>query len=251
MSFSAGKPPACRDRGLTLCAPSCPVVVLGNRVPLATSSTSSVSRTRRRGTTLLSRARPVPLQPRPVGASPMADGGPGRSVWALGHPPRLGPADGLSRLQCTARHHPYASWAKMVDCRDLPITPSDENNSCEQTTDHREPRPEVLGVGPEPRPKLMALGGDGGLTLSTPRAMNRIYRSPVRVLHFDCEGQASMGTWPRCAHRRQRTSIRGSPRRIPRIGAPLSCRTAHALGDPERGPAAQLIVFGVDARRRR
>ena len=42
-----------------------------------------------------------------------------------------------------------------------------------------------------PKPKLLTLGGDHSLALASLRALHKIYRQPIAVLHFD----AHLDTW--------------------------------------------------------
>ncbi|KAK2469897.1 hypothetical protein H9L39_18712 [Fusarium oxysporum f. sp. albedinis] len=88
--------------------------------------------------------------------------------------------------------NPYQSWAKLIDCGDIPITPFDNNIAREQMTQA------LTQLGQHhttsslsSKPKLMILGGDHSLTLPALRALNKIHGRPIRVLHFD----AHLDTW--------------------------------------------------------
>lgn len=79
--------------------------------------------------------------------------------------------------------NPYASWATILDCGDMPITPFDNGLALTQmTAGYREllSRPGKNIV----RPRLVTLGGDHSLALPALRALNEIY-GKVTVLHFD------------------------------------------------------------------
>ncbi|KAK3180816.1 hypothetical protein K4F52_007907 [Lecanicillium sp. MT-2017a] len=91
-----------------------------------------------------------------------------------------------------ANINPYNSWAKVIDCGDIPITPYDNNIAREQMTQglkHLGGHKTVSSVSS--KPKLITLGGDHSLTLPALRALNEIHGRPVRVLHFD----AHLDTW--------------------------------------------------------
>ncbi|KAM0527468.1 hypothetical protein ACHAPS_002834 [Verticillium nonalfalfae] len=88
--------------------------------------------------------------------------------------------------------NPYQSWATVVDCGDVPITPMDNGIALQQMTEafaelgKRRPLSSSMR-----RPKLMTLGGDHSLALPALRALREIYGQPIRVLHFD----AHLDTW--------------------------------------------------------
>ncbi|KAI9742618.1 MAG: hypothetical protein M1818_003759 [Claussenomyces sp. TS43310] len=94
-----------------------------------------------------------------------------------------------------AGFNPYTSWAKILDCGDIPITPMDNALALVQMTSafttlgyHRSTHTSLYpGVGP----KLITLGGDHSLALPALRAVNAIHGGPVAVLHFD----AHLDTW--------------------------------------------------------
>ncbi|KAM4055331.1 arginase family protein [Hirsutella rhossiliensis] len=88
--------------------------------------------------------------------------------------------------------NPYQSWAKIVDCGDIPITPFDNNIAREQMTQALKSLGERASVSAlSPKPRMVTLGGDHSLTLPALRALNHVYGRPVRVLHFD----AHLDTW--------------------------------------------------------
>lgn len=102
--------------------------------------------------------------------------------------------------------NPYKSWARVLDCSDIPITPLDHELAYQQMTEA------FLELGTRPRawagdanasdakdvrieytrhPKLIALGGDHSITLPALRALRTIYQEPIAVVHFD----AHLDTW--------------------------------------------------------
>ncbi|KAJ4411313.1 hypothetical protein N0V85_003838 [Neurospora sp. IMI 360204] len=94
--------------------------------------------------------------------------------------------------------NPYASWATIIDCGDIPITPFDNAVALEQMTEaflelgSRSPPVDENGKGKlMGKPKLITLGGDHSLALPALRALKKIYGREVRVVHFD----AHLDTW--------------------------------------------------------
>ena len=94
--------------------------------------------------------------------------------------------------------NPYKSWASILDCGDIPVTPTDnalaERQMYEAFLE--------LGTRPVPnarksssisagKPKLVTLGGDHSIALPALRALYKIYQKPITVLHFD----AHLDTW--------------------------------------------------------
>lgn len=81
--------------------------------------------------------------------------------------------------------NPYRSWASIIDCGDIPITPMDNAIALQQMTEafrelaRRKPLSSTLE-----RPRLITLGGDHSLALPALRALKEVY-GPLRVLHFD------------------------------------------------------------------
>jgi agmatinase len=96
-----------------------------------------------------------------------------------------------------AGHNPYMSWAKIVDCGDVPVTPFDNRVAFEQMTEaYLELGARATAASAETnayraKPKLITLGGDHSLALPALRALNKVYGGPVAVLHFD----AHLDTW--------------------------------------------------------
>ncbi|KAK0711660.1 agmatinase [Lasiosphaeris hirsuta] len=88
--------------------------------------------------------------------------------------------------------NPYRSWAKILDCGDIPITPMDNAVALAQMTaaftelGQRGTASDVIQ-----KPRLITLGGDHSLALPALRALKEIYGQPLRVLHFD----AHLDTW--------------------------------------------------------
>ncbi|ABN67305.1 agmatine ureohydrolase (agmatinase) [Scheffersomyces stipitis CBS 6054] len=91
-----------------------------------------------------------------------------------------------------ANFNPYASWAKIVDCGDLPITPMDNSIAFTQMTKGFE---ELLlrrssNSSSELPPRYVALGGDHSVLLPHLRALHEVY-GRINVIHFD----AHLDTW--------------------------------------------------------
>ncbi|CZT51674.1 related to agmatinase [Rhynchosporium secalis] len=88
--------------------------------------------------------------------------------------------------------NPYSSWASILDCGDIPVTPLDNAVALTQMTSaylelgHRTPISSVITY-----PKIISLGGDHSLALASLRALRMIHKSPIAVLHFD----AHLDTW--------------------------------------------------------
>lgn len=90
-----------------------------------------------------------------------------------------------------AGFNPYTSWAHILDCGDIPVTPFDNELAFVQMTaayTELALRPSVSG---RQKPKLLTLGGDHSLTLPALRALYTAYGGPIAVLHFD----AHLDTW--------------------------------------------------------
>ncbi|KAE8454137.1 hypothetical protein EG329_005061 [Mollisiaceae sp. DMI_Dod_QoI] len=88
--------------------------------------------------------------------------------------------------------NPYMSWAKILDCGDVPVTPFDNAVALTQMTSaylelgHRSSLSSVV-----PKPKIITLGGDHALALAALRGLNKVYGQSIAVLHFD----AHLDTW--------------------------------------------------------
>jgi hypothetical protein len=90
-----------------------------------------------------------------------------------------------------AGFNPYTSWAKILDCGDIPVTPFDNAMALTQMTAGYT---ELLGrmthssssTAPYFKyPKLITLGGDHSLALPALRALSALHGEPIAVLHFD------------------------------------------------------------------
>ncbi|KAL9106243.1 MAG: hypothetical protein Q9227_008711 [Pyrenula ochraceoflavens] len=102
-----------------------------------------------------------------------------------------------------AGFNPYQNWAKILDCGDIPISPFDNALALRQMSEaylelgSREayaPPPtatKASTAGKLNHPKLITLGGDHSIALATLRALQRLYNTPITVLHFD----AHQDTW--------------------------------------------------------
>ncbi|KAI9764172.1 MAG: hypothetical protein M1840_008654 [Geoglossum simile] len=98
--------------------------------------------------------------------------------------------------------NPYTSWATILDCGDIPVTPFDNAIALAQMSQAflqlgsylpaYTGSPHTLrDVGKDRKLKLITLGGDHSIALPALRALNKIYGHPMAVLHFD----AHLDTW--------------------------------------------------------
>ncbi|KAI5919921.1 agmatinase [Camillea tinctor] len=91
--------------------------------------------------------------------------------------------------------NPYQNWAKILDCGDIPVVPTDNALAVEQmSTAFAElgSRAAVTpSLSPSGKPRLITLGGDHSLALPALRALHAVYGQKLRVLHFD----AHLDTW--------------------------------------------------------
>ncbi|KAL9068060.1 MAG: hypothetical protein Q9157_006624 [Trypethelium eluteriae] len=96
--------------------------------------------------------------------------------------------------------NPFNSWAKIIDCGDIPVTSYDNAYALKQIeeghhyilsrpphTDSKQPGPSKKG---KTLPRVITLGGDHTITLPLLRSMNREY-GPITVIHFD----SHLDTW--------------------------------------------------------
>ncbi|PNS19840.1 Arginase [Sphaceloma murrayae] len=98
-----------------------------------------------------------------------------------------------------AKLNPYSSWATVMDCGDIPITPFDNMLALRQMTEaftqlsERLPAPANIKSPSnyQQHPKLMTLGGDHSIALPALRALRKAYNQPITVVHFD----AHLDTW--------------------------------------------------------
>lgn len=92
--------------------------------------------------------------------------------------------------------NPYTSWARIVDCGDIPITPFDNSLALRQMTEaftelgNRSPFADTSTVA-RSKVKIITLGGDHSIAMPALRALKSIYGQPMAVLHFD----AHLDTW--------------------------------------------------------
>ncbi|KAK2765646.1 hypothetical protein FQN54_008502 [Arachnomyces sp. PD_36] len=95
--------------------------------------------------------------------------------------------------------NPYQSWAKILDCGDIPVTPLDNALAERQmyeaflelgTRPVPNPRTDSASIS-SGKPKLVTLGGDHSIALPALRALYETYQKPITVLHFD----AHLDTW--------------------------------------------------------
>ncbi|KIV98903.1 agmatinase [Verruconis gallopava] len=98
-----------------------------------------------------------------------------------------------------AKINPYTSWATIIDCGDIPVTPFDNALALRQLTEAFEElgdRPPTAAAAASTKdyrrfPKLLTLGGDHSIALAALRALSSVYKQPISVVHFD----AHLDTW--------------------------------------------------------
>ena len=90
-----------------------------------------------------------------------------------------------------ANFNPFTSWAKIIDCGDIPVTPMDNNLAFKQMTmAFEELLLEHNSTQSQTSPRYIALGGDHSVILPHLRALHKVY-GPINVIHFD----AHLDTW--------------------------------------------------------
>ncbi|KAI9807067.1 MAG: hypothetical protein M1825_005784 [Sarcosagium campestre] len=85
------------------------------------------------------------------------------------------------------------SWARIIDCGDIPISPFDNELAVRQMNDaffELGSRPEARTDYPKINttskgPKLLIFGGDHSIALPSLRALHKIHEQPIAVVHFD------------------------------------------------------------------
>ncbi|KAF8541152.1 arginase [Trichophaea hybrida] len=96
--------------------------------------------------------------------------------------------------------NPFNSWARVLDCGDIPVTSYDNEYAIKQienghhTLLSRRPTVDASKPGPNHKgrtlPRIITLGGDHTIVLPILRSVNREY-GPVTVIHFD----SHLDTW--------------------------------------------------------
>lgn len=98
--------------------------------------------------------------------------------------------------------NPYKSWAKVVDCADIPVTPFDNELAVRQmvegytellsrNTTYKDTKKSKKNKGTKfSVPRIITIGGDHSIALTALRALHKIY-GPITVIHFD----AHLDTW--------------------------------------------------------
>ncbi|KAK4935565.1 hypothetical protein LTR10_023390 [Elasticomyces elasticus] len=92
--------------------------------------------------------------------------------------------------------NPYQSWPHILDCGDIPVTPFDNALALHQMTSaytelvSRQPL-SYTNPPSHTHPKLISLGGDHSIALAALRALEKVHKRPIAVLHFD----AHLDTW--------------------------------------------------------
>ncbi|PTB37273.1 uncharacterized protein TrAFT101_011008 [Trichoderma asperellum] len=106
--------------------------------------------------------------------------------------------------------NPYESWAKVLDCGDIPVVPIDPVLAMEQMG---EALTELMShatsdKSPWSHPRLVLLGGDHSIVLPMLRALNRVRKEPVALLHFDAHiDTMDPDSYPRKAWKSQASEI--------------------------------------------
>jgi agmatinase len=98
-----------------------------------------------------------------------------------------------------ANLNPYTSWASILDCGDIPITPFDNKLALHQMSlAYEEMATRDAPVSSTDsaatylkHPKIVTLGGDHSIALPALRALHKKYGKPIAVVHFD----AHLDTW--------------------------------------------------------
>lgn len=88
--------------------------------------------------------------------------------------------------------NPYQSWAKVMDCGDIPVTPMDNQLALKMMDAAYEnllDRNSTAAESPLP-PRFASLGGDHSVILPILRQLHKIY-GPISVIHFD----SHLDTW--------------------------------------------------------
>jgi len=105
----------------------------------------------------------------------------------------------LRGFNARAGLNPYLSWAKILDCGDIPVSPFDNDLALKQMVagynDLLKHKP-ASSSSPSPYfkyPKLITLGGDHALALAALRTLVALHGEPLAVLHFD----SHLDTWHR------------------------------------------------------
>ncbi|KAL1305064.1 hypothetical protein AAFC00_002002 [Neodothiora populina] len=96
--------------------------------------------------------------------------------------------------------NPFDSWAKVIDCGDIPVTSYDNEWAIQQIEEGhnsilmREPatNAHMKGISKAGKtlPRVITMGGDHTITLPLLRSMNKAY-GPITVVHFD----SHLDTW--------------------------------------------------------
>lgn len=102
--------------------------------------------------------------------------------------------------------NPYRSWARVLDCGDIPVTPLDNQIALRQLAEAYVElglRVSAFDAGKVSDkvdeeyvkfPKMVTLGGDHSVALPALRALFKIYQRPIAVVHFDAHLDVSVPT---------------------------------------------------------
>lgn len=88
-----------------------------------------------------------------------------------------------------ANFNPYQSWATIVDCGDIPVTPMNNELAFQQMTMAFEELLFEHASRSQPA-RYVAIGGDHSVLLPHLRALHKLY-GPINIVHFD----AHLDTW--------------------------------------------------------
>ncbi|EEP83028.1 conserved hypothetical protein [Uncinocarpus reesii 1704] len=83
--------------------------------------------------------------------------------------------------------NPYRSWARILDCGDIPVTPLDNDVASRMMYEglyELGNRPSANSLYGD-KPKLILLGGDHSIALPALRALKEIHNKPLALVHFD------------------------------------------------------------------
>lgn len=98
----------------------------------------------------------------------------------------------LRGFNARANLNPYADWAKIIDCGDVPVTPMDNHLALQMMSSAYDNLLSHTSTkqGNEMPPRLITLGGDHSIILPALRALYKQY-GPIAVIHFD----SHLDTW--------------------------------------------------------
>lgn len=112
---------------------------------------------------------------------------------------------GYRGFNARAGLNPYRSWARVLDCGDIPVSPLDNQIALRQLSEAylelgfrlpavRLDTAESIDTEITKFPKLVTLGGDHSIALPALRALYEVYQQPIAVVHFDAHLDVSKPT---------------------------------------------------------